>query len=240
MTLLEYGAGAGLKTELLIEALHRPAFYVPIDIAGDFLKHTVARFERRFPELTTRPITADFTSDFAMPDWIPSAPRVAFFPGSTIGNLDAGEVAKFLHGIRSHVGAGGRALIGVDLCEAPAVLIPAYNDAAGVTARFNRNLLTRINRELGGNFDIERFQHSVRWNQAEAAIEMHLLSTVDQSVTVSGRTFEFSAGETIHTESSRKYSIADFTKLAGQQGWRVDRVWTDDKQLVGVFGLAQY
>ena len=240
VTLLEYGAGAGLKTELLIEALHRPAFYVPIDIAGDFLKHTVARFERRFPELTTRPITADFTSDFAMPDWIPSARRVAFFPGSTIGNLDAGEVAKFLHGIRSHVGAGGRALIGVDLCEAPAVLIPAYNDAAGVTARFNRNLLTRINRELGGNFDIERFQHSVRWNQAEAAIEMHLLSTVDQSVTVSGRTFEFSAGETIHTESSRKYSIADFTKLAGQQGWRVDRVWTDDKQLVGVFGLAQY
>ena len=239
-TLLEYGAGAGLKTELLIEALDRPAFYVPIDIAGDFLKHTVARFERRFPELSTRPITADFTSISAMPEWVPSARRVAFFPGSTIGNLDASEVATFLGGIRSHVGRGGRALIGVDLCKAPAILIPAYDDTAGVTARFNLNLLTRINRELGGNFNIERFQHSVRWNEAEAAVEMHLLSTVDQAVTVSGRTFEFSAGETIHTESSRKYGIAGFTQLAGHHGWRVDRVWTDERQLVGLFGLAQY
>jgi uncharacterized SAM-dependent methyltransferase len=129
-------------------------------------------------------------------------------------------------------------VIGVDLCKVPAVLIPAYDDAAGVTARFNRNLLTRINRELGGNFIIEQFRHSVRWNEAEAAIEMHLLSIVDQTVTIAGRCFEFSEGETIHTESSRKYGIADFTRLAVQHGWRVDRVWTDDKQLVGVFGLA--
>jgi dimethylhistidine N-methyltransferase len=240
VTLLEYGAGAGVKAELLIEALHHPRLYVPMDIAGDFLQHTVARFQRRFPELSTRPITADFTSSFAMPDWIPSAQRVAFFPGSTIGNLDADEVGAFLHRIRSHVGAAGRALIGVDLCEAPAILIPAYDDAAGVTARFNRNLLTRINRELGGNFIIERFQHSVRWNETEGAIEMHLVSTVDQTVTVLGRSFEFSGGETIHTESSRKYSVANFTKLAGQHGWRVDRVWTDDKELFGVFGLSQY
>jgi uncharacterized SAM-dependent methyltransferase len=120
------------------------------------------------------------------------------------------------------------------------VLIPAYDDAAGVTARFNLNLLTRINRELGGNFILERFEHRVRWNETAAAIEMHLSSTVDQTVTVSGRSFEFSAGETIHTESSRKYAVADFTKLAGQHGWRVDRVWTDDKQLFAVFGLSQY
>jgi dimethylhistidine N-methyltransferase len=239
-TVLEYGAGAGVKTELLIESLHHPRFYVPVDIAGDFLQQTAARFQRSFPELSTRPITADFTSSFAMPDWVPSAQRVAFFPGSTIGNLDANEVARFLGRIRSHVGAGGRALIGVDLCKAPSILIPAYDDAAGVTARFNLNLLTRINRELGGNFILERFQHSARWNEAEAAIEMHLLSAVDQTVTVSGRAFEFSAGETIHTESSRKYGAADFTKLAGQQGWRVDRLWIDDKQLVGVFGLSQY
>jgi uncharacterized SAM-dependent methyltransferase len=174
-----------------------------------------------------------------MPDWIPTARRVAFFPGSTIGNLSADEIAGFLHQIRSHVGAGGRALIGVDLCEAPGILIPAYDDAAGVTARFNRNLLTRINRELGGNFIIERFEHKVRWNATEAAIEMHLLSTVDQTVGVLGRTFEFSVGETIHTESSRKYGVAEFTKLAGQHGWRVDRVWTDDKEIFGVFGLTQ-
>jgi L-histidine Nalpha-methyltransferase len=128
----------------------------------------------------------------------------------------------------------------VDLCKAPSILIPAYDDAAGVTARFNLNLLTRINRELAGNFIVARFQHSARWNESGAAIEMHLLSTVDQMVTVLGRTFEFSAGETIHTESSRKYSVADFTELAGQHGWRVDRVWTDDKELFGVFGLSQH
>jgi dimethylhistidine N-methyltransferase len=237
-TVLEYGAGAGVKTELLIEALSRPRLHVPIDIAGDFLQHTVARLQRRFPELPTRPIVADFTAGFAMPKWIPSAQRVAFFPGSTIGNLNANEAGAFLRRIRTHVGRGGRAVIGVDLCKVPAVLIPAYDDAAGVTARFNRNLLTRINRELGGNFIIEQFRHSVRWNEAEAAIEMHLLSIVDQTVTIAGRCFEFSEGETIHTESSRKYGIADFTRLAVQHGWRVDRVWTDDKQLVGVFGLA--
>jgi dimethylhistidine N-methyltransferase len=240
VTLLEYGAGAGVKTELLIAALRNPRFYVPIDIAGDFLQHTVARFQRRFPELTTRPITADFTSSFDMPDWIPAAQRIAFFPGSTIGNLDADEVAAFLCRMRSHVGPGGRALVGVDLCKAPAILIPAYDDAAGVTARFNLNLLTRINRELGGNFILERFQHLARWDETAAAIEMHLSSTVDQTVTVSGRSFEFSGGETIHTESSRKYSVADFTQLAGRYGWGVERVWIDDKRLFGVFGLSQY
>jgi dimethylhistidine N-methyltransferase len=240
VTVLEYGAGAGVKTELLIAALRHPRFYVPMDIAGDFLQHTVVRFQRRFPELITRAITADFTSNFAMPDWIPFAQRVAFFPGSTIGNLDADEVVAFLRRIGSHTSPGGRALIGVDLCKTPAILIPAYDDSAGVTARFNLNLLTRINRELGGNFIIERFQHSARWNETGAAIEMHLLSTVDQTVTVSGRIFEFSVGETIHTESSRKYSVVDFTKLAEQHGWRVDRVWTDDKELFGVFGLSQY
>jgi len=239
VTVLEYGAGAGVKTELLIEALKHPRFYVPIDIAGDFLQHTVERFQQRFPELATRPITADFTSCFALPDWIPTAQRLAFFPGSTIGNLDADDVAAFLRRVRSHVGSGGRALIGVDLCKTPAILIPAYDDAAGVTARFNRNLLTRINRELGGNFIIERFAHRVRWNETEAAVEMHLLSVVDQTVTVSGRPFEFSSGETIHTESSRKYSVADFTRLAEQHGWRVDRVWSDDRRLFGVFGLTQ-
>lgn len=239
-TLLEYGAGAGAKTELLIETLRQPRFYVPIDIAGDFLEHTVARFQRRFPELITRPITADFTADFAMPDWMPPTRRFAFFPGSTIGNLDADEVAAFLRRMRGHVGGGGRALIGVDLCEAPAILIPAYDDAAGVTARFNLNLLARINRELAGNFVTERFRHSVRWNESEAAVEMHLMSTVDQTVTVLEHRFDFSAGETIHTESSRKYRVADFTRIAGQQGWQVDRVWTDDKELFGVFGLSRY
>jgi dimethylhistidine N-methyltransferase len=238
LTVLEYGAGAALKTELLIEALHCPRCYVPIDIADDFLQHTAARFRRQFPTLTVCPITADFTSNFAIPDWIPDKRRVAFFPGSTIGNLDGDEVAAFLQRIRGHVGAGGRSLIGMDLCKALPILVPAYDDAAGVTARFNLNLLTRINRELAGNFALELFQHNIRWNESEAAIEMHLLSIMDQTVTVSGRTFELSVGESIHTESSRKYDITDFTNLAERHGWRVDRVWTDDKRLFGVFGMT--
>jgi dimethylhistidine N-methyltransferase len=238
LTVLEYGAGAALKTELLIEALQRPRCYVPIDIADDFLQHTAARFRRRFPSLITRPITADFTSDFAIPEWIPAARRLAFFPGSTIGNLNAIEIAAFLDRIRGHVGADGHALIGVDICKVLPVLIPAYDDAAGVTARFDLNLLTRINRELEGHFVLERFRHGARWNEAESAVEMHLLSTVDQAVTVAGHTFEFSAGESIHTESSRKYSVEDFTWVVGQHGWRVDRVWTDDQKLFGIFALS--
>jgi dimethylhistidine N-methyltransferase len=240
VTLVEYGAGAGIKTELLIAALHEPRCYVPVDIAEEFLQQTVARFQRCFPGLSTRPIAADFTSSFAMPEWVPAGRRVAFFPGSTIGNLDAEEAAAFLQRIRGHVGVGGRAVIGVDLCQTPAILIPAYDDAAGVTARFNRNYLTRINRELAGNFILEQFRHSARWNEAEAAIEMHLVSTLDQTVTVLGRSFELSAGETIHTESSRKHSVAGFSALVGRHGWRVDRMWIDDNGLFGVFGLVQY
>jgi L-histidine N-alpha-methyltransferase len=223
---------------LLIEALHRPQLYVPIDISGDFLEQTAVRFRRRFPRMITSPITADFTTDFAIPEWVPASQRLAFFPGSTIGNLDAGELAAFLRRMRSHVGEGGSALIGVDLCKALPVLIPAYDDAAGVTARFNLNMLTRINRELAGDFVLEQYQHTIRWNETESAIEMHLMSILEQTVTVSGRTFELSAGETIHTESSRKYNIADFTKIVGRQGWRVDRVWTDDTRLFAVFGMS--
>ncbi len=238
LTVLEYGAGAALKTELLIEALHDPRFYVPIDIAEEFLQRTAARFRRRFPSLTTSPITADFTTHFSLPDWIPAAPRLAFFPGSTIGNLDTEEVAAFLRRIRNHVGAEGRALIGVDLCKTLPILIPAYDDSAGVTARFNLNLLTRINRELAGNFILELFEHNVRWNETEAAVEMHLLSILEQTVSVSGRTYELSAGESIHTESSRKYSVADFTSLVGDHGWRIDRVWSDENRLFGIFGMS--
>ena len=235
---LEYGAGAAVKTELLIQALHRPRLYVPIDVAGDFLRDAVSRFRGRFPTLDTRPITADFTNDFVLPQWIPPTRRVAFFPGSTIGNLSAAEVAVFLRRMRHHVGPGGRALIGVDLCKEVSTLIPAYNDAAGTTARFNLNLLTRINRELGGDFVLERFQHHVRWNEAEAAIEMHLVSVTEHIATVSGVQFAFAAGESIHTESSRKYDVSDFTAVAAEHGWRIENVWTDEKHVFGMFGLV--
>ncbi len=235
---LEYGAGAAVKTEVLIQALHRPRLYVPIDIAGDFLQNTVSRFRGRFPTLDICAITADFTEDFALPQWIPPTRRVAFFPGSTMGNLSAGEAGAFLQRMRHHVGPEGRALIGLDLCKTVATLIPAYDDAAGTTARFNLNLLTRINRELGGDFVLERFEHHARGNPGEAAVEMHLVSLREQVATVSGVECVFAAGESIHTESSRKYDVEDFTALAAEHGWRVDSLWTDEEHRFGMFGLV--
>jgi L-histidine N-alpha-methyltransferase len=236
--LLEYGAGAGVKTEILIRALKAPRLYVPIDIAGDFLEQTVARFQQRFSELRVQPVVSDFTADFPLPAWIPEGRRVAFFPGSTIGNLSAVEAGAFLQRLRRQVGQDGAALIGVDLKKDLNVLQAAYDDRRGVTAEFDLNLLLRINRELEGDFVPAWFQHSARWNSAESAMEMHLVSTVGQSVHLGGRTFEFKAGETIHTESSRKYEVKAFKELAAQHGWRTERLWTDERCYFAVFGLA--
>ena len=237
---LEYGAGAGIKTEILIHALASPRLYVPIDIAGDFLDQTVVRFRRRFPNLLTRSIVADFTADFELPSWLPthhSGLRIGFFPGSTIGNLDATEVSGFLRRMRRHVGVDGRAVIGVDMRKDLSILIPAYDDASGVTALFNLNLLRRINRELAGTFALDAFRHEARWNERESAIEMHLVSKLKQTATVAGRRFLFEAGESIHTESSRKYDPAVFEALARENGWRVGQRWTDQAGLFSIFGL---
>jgi dimethylhistidine N-methyltransferase len=239
VTILEYGAGASVKTEILLGALRNPRIYVPIDISADYLHGTVGRLRTRFPDLATRPVVADFCADFALPEWIPLPHRVAFFPGSTIGNLDAGEAAGFLRRMSGHVGEGGRAIIGADLCKPLDVLLPAYDDAAGVTAEFNLNLLSRINRELCGNFRPELFRHAARWNAAEAAVEMHLVSQSAQTVRAAGREFHFRSGESIHTESSRKFDIAGFDALARRSGWRVDRVWTDTAAQFALFGLLQ-
>jgi dimethylhistidine N-methyltransferase len=237
-TVLEYGAGAGIKTEILMQALHNPRLYVPVDIAGEFLDQTTARFRSRFPDLATRPVTADFSSDFALPEWIPQPNRVAFFPGSTLGNLDGREATAFLQRMRGHVGASGKALIGVDLRKPLDLLLPAYDDAAGVTARFNLNLLTRINRELGADFATDGFAHAVMWNEAEAAVEMHLVSLAPQTVTIAGREFEFAGSESIHTESSRKYDIPGFTQFVNRNGWQVEQVWTDAARRFAIFGLG--
>jgi dimethylhistidine N-methyltransferase len=237
-TVLEYGAGAGIKTEILMCALENPRLYVPIDIAAEFLDQTTARFRRILPELATRPVAADFTADFALPEWIPLPNRVVFFPGSTIGNLNIEDAAALLRRMRAQVGRGGKALIGVDLRKPLEVLVPAYDDSAGVTARFNLNLLTRINRELGANFRLRNFVHAARWNESEAAIEMHLVSQCTQTVTIGARNVEFARGESIHTESSRKYEIADFTQLAERTGWRVNHVWSDAGKRFAMFGLT--
>jgi dimethylhistidine N-methyltransferase len=235
--LLEYGAGAGIKTEILIGALSAPRLYVPIDIAGDFLDATVARFRERFPNLLTRSIVADFTKAFDLPAWIPTGKRVAFFPGSTIGNLDSSETSLFLQRMRRHVGDEGSAIIGVDLKKNLEVLLPAYDDAQGITAQFNLNLLKRINRELGGNFALDGFRHTARWNERESAVEMHLVSLRPQTVMISGQKFQFAQAETIHTESSRKYDIDGFRQIARENGWQIAEHWIDERGLFALFGL---
>jgi dimethylhistidine N-methyltransferase len=234
--LLEYGAGAGIKTDMLIDALDRPRSYVPIDIAEDFLDGTAVRMRQRFPNLETLPVVADSACDFDIPGNVPRARRSAFVPGSTIGNLGADETTRFLRRVRRHVGWRGAAIIGVGLKKDVATLMAAYDDRQGIAAAFNLNLLTRINRELGGDFSPEGFAHQARWNEAESAIEMHLVSLREQVVTVDGRAFAFQTGETIHTESARKYDVVGFME-AVRCGWRVSAIWSDEDRRFAVFGL---
>ena len=236
--LLEYGAGAAIKTEILIDALQRPRIYAPIDIAADFLAETVERLRHRFPELRTRPIIADFTADFDIPADVPARRRAAFFPGSTMGNLRQPEAAALLRRMRRHVGERGKAIIGLDLRKDVETLIAAYDDKRGVTAEFNLNLLARINHELGGDFALDAFAHEARWNESESAIEMRLVSLRPQLVSVAGSGFAFAQGETIHTETCRKFDVAGFTHAARLCGWRVDKLWSDPAELFAVFGLS--
>ncbi len=235
--ILEYGAGAGIKTEILLGALMQPQLYVPIDIAGDYLQKTAVRIQERFPDIETWPINEDFTTDFDLPTVIPPGSRAAFFPGSTIGNLNPEEANSFLKRVRRHVGEEGKAIIGIDLKKDLGILLPAYDDRQGITAAFNLNLLVRINRELGANFALDRFAHEARWNADESAIEMHLVSRDDQIVTVSGRSFAFRTGETIHTESSRKYDTQSFGEIAKSNGWSMHKTWTDPASHFAVVGL---
>jgi dimethylhistidine N-methyltransferase len=236
--LIEYGAGAGIKTEILIGALEAPRLYVPVDISGEFLDQAAISLRHRFPHVGVWPIVADFTEDFAIPAGIPAKGRSAFFPGSTIGNLDRAETVSFLRRMRRQTGARGTAVVGVDLTKNVRTLIAAYNDRQQVTAAFNLNLLARINRELQGDFRLERFAHDARWNEASSGIEMHLVSLEAQSVVVAGRCFNFEAGESIHTETSRKYDVDAFSALVESTGWYIEEMWTDPHRTFGVFGLA--
>jgi dimethylhistidine N-methyltransferase len=232
--LLEYGAGAALKTEILIGALEAPRLYVPIDIAGDELARAARRVRTRFPSLAVSPVVADFTGAFDLPA-LPRGPQIAFFPGSTIGNLDRREAVAFLARMLDQIEGRGRAIIGVDLKKDLKTLLNAYDDREGVTAAFNLNMLERINRELDGRFPLDRFVHEARWNDAESAVEMHLVSLDARRVAAAGRTFAFAAGESIHTESSRKYDLDSFGRLAQAAGWRMARCWRDHR--FAVLGL---
>jgi len=207
---------------------------VPVDISAGFLASEAARLRRDLSHLRILPVAADFTKPFALPAAISGRPRVGFFPGSTIGNFEPTQAADFLRHAARLLGAGAHFIVGVDLVKDERVLHAAYNDAAGVTAAFNLNLLRRINHELGADFDLDRFQHKAFFNRAQHRIEMHLESRVAQSVLVCGRVIQFAAGETIHTESSYKYTIESFRALAAQAGWSPAAVWTDAK---GYFSL---
>lgn len=236
--LVEYGSGSGQKTLELLGHL-RPAAYMPIDIAGVQLKAYAGELARRFPELQIAAVCADYTRDFALPQ-ISGADgrrRVAYFPGSTIGNFTVDEARNFLQGACRMVMPGGAMLIGVDLKKSEAMLHAAYNDALGVTAAFNLNLLARINRELGANFDLPAFRHRAFYNRDAGRIEMHLASLKDQQVALGGRTFSFRRDETIHTENSYKYSVEEFETLAGEAGFEPARCWIDPQHLFSVHYL---
>jgi dimethylhistidine N-methyltransferase len=235
--LVEFGAGATTKMRLLLNACALSA-YVPVDISGDFLKAQAEALRRDFPDLHVYPVTADFTAPFALPDAVGAMPKVGFFPGSTLGNFEPHEASAFLRSARDILGEGSQMVIGIDLEKDERVLHDAYNDAAGVTARFNLNALNRINRELGGNFDLSAFTHRAIYNRDRHRIEMHLISSKAQSVRVLGRNFSFRAGESIHTENSYKYSLERFAALARGSGWTPRESWTDAAGMFSVHALV--
>jgi dimethylhistidine N-methyltransferase len=237
--LVEFGSGAGVKIRLLLNALDRPAAYVPVDISREHLLMAAADLARDFPALQIAPICADYTKPFALPAPAGLRPRttVGFFPGSTIGNFTQTEARNFLTRARRLLGPGSSMVVGVDLRKDATILVPAYDDAQGVTAAFNLNLLVRINRELGGTFDLDGFAHEARWNADEGRIEMHLVSRSDQDVQVGSARFHFGAGETIHTENSHKYTLDQFRALAVEAGYKPRAAWTDADGLFSVHML---
>jgi dimethylhistidine N-methyltransferase len=235
--LVEFGAGATTKVRLLLNECAFGA-YVPVDISGDFLKAQADALRQDFPGLAVYPVAADFTAPFALPEAVTEMPKVGFFPGSTLGNFEPHEACSFLRSAREILGPGAEMVIGVDLEKDERVLYEAYNDKAGVTARFNLNVLHRINRELGGNFDIGAFTHRAIYNRDRHRIEMHLISRKAQTVRVLGRSFSFRAGESIHTENSYKYSLERFAALARGTGWTPRATWTDGAGMFSVHALV--
>lgn len=234
---VEFGPGDGEKAELLLAALREPAAYVPVDIAPEWLEGAASRIAAVRPGLPVLPVVADFAQAFGLPKRIGAAPRLGFFPGSTIGNFEPAEATAFLRRARETLGRGARMLLGADLVKDPAVLEAAYDDAAGVTAAFDLNLLRRLNREAGAEFDLAGFRHRAVWNAGLERIEMHLVSLRAQAVRLADRSFAFEEGETIHTESSHKYRPERLSALAEAAGWRPAAMWTDAARLFSVWLL---
>ncbi|WP_375398798.1 L-histidine N(alpha)-methyltransferase [uncultured Sphingomonas sp.] len=236
---VEFGSGSSTKTPILLQAVD-PAAYVPIDISGDFLRISSARLAQRFPGLLVLPVEGDFMRPIALPAQVADLPKLGFFPGSTIGNMVAASSTDLLRAMRSSLGTGAMLLIGMDRIKDRAELERAYDDAAGVTAAFNVNLLERINRELGATIPIDAFRHRAIWNDDRARIEMHLEATRDATFTIDGRPFAITAGETIHTENSHKYGPRDARLLLRAGGWTPVDEWTDpDDRFALILAEAQ-
>jgi dimethylhistidine N-methyltransferase len=232
--LIEFGSGASQKVRILLQALDRAAAYVPVDISRDHLRDAATGLAEDFPAVPVIAVCADYTRPFRLPPLPGAGKRVGFFPGSTIGNFEPGAAISFLANYAGILGSGGEMLIGVDLKKDPDILEAAYNDRAGVTAAFNLNLLERVNRELDGDVDIDRFEHVAFYDGAEGRIEIYIRSLADQVARIAGRRFRFARDELIHTEYSYKYSVEDFRGLAARAGFRPVDTWTDPAELFSV------
>ena len=237
--MVEFGSGSSTKTPIMLQAID-PSAYVPIDISGDFLRESSRALSERFPGLPVLPVEADFMKPIALPAQVRDLPKLGFFPGSTIGNMIPLSSTDLLRAMRTSLGQGAMLLIGMDRIKDTGVLERAYDDAAGVTAQFNLNLLERINRELDGTIPVRAFRHRAIWNDDRARIEMHLEATRDVLFAVEGRPFEMAAGETIHTENSHKYGPRDARLLLRSGGWTPIAEWTDpDDQFALYLAEAQ-
>ncbi|WP_416832108.1 MAG: L-histidine N(alpha)-methyltransferase [Erythrobacter sp.] len=223
---VEFGSGSSVKTPLLLSAIN-PAAYVPLDIAGDFLRAAAADLAAKFPGLPVYPVEADFMRQVALPEEVAALPKLGFFPGSTIGNMVARTAVDLLRNMRETLGVGSQLLIGMDLIKDESVLVAAYDDAAGVTAQFNLNLIRRVNRELAGDIPVDSLRHEARWNDDFARVEMHLVATRDIAFTVAGQQFTLAEGESIHTENSHKFDPRTSNMLLHAGGWEPVARWTD-------------
>jgi len=234
--IVEFGAGSLRKVRLLLDAMTEPHGYTPLDISGDYLLGVVSELAADYPALALRPLVADFTLPLAIAPLAGARRRVGFFPGSTIGNFRPDAAAALLRRIRASLNGGGL-LIGVDLVKDPVLLHAAYNDAAGVTAAFNKNLLARANRELGADFDLDAFAHYAPYNVAAQRVEMYLVSLKRQSVRAAGRRFDFAHGEPVHTEDSHKYTVDSFREMAARAGFNPRAIWCGEEKLFSLHWL---
>lgn len=237
--LIEFGSGASIKTRILLDALIEPVSYIPIDISGEQLIASAAKIQQTYPHIVVSPLYGDYTEKIYLPNLLSKVNRkVAFFPGSTIGNFHKSEAQKFIQQVADLVGEGGGLLIGVDLKKNEDTLIRAYNDSQGITAHFNLNLLHRLNRELKANFAVEYFEHRAIWNEEESRIEMHLISLKSQTAKIQNFYCHFDQHESICTEYSYKYTLEEFALLAADY-FQVEKVWTDEESLFSVQYLTR-